>query len=50
LGFGCITGYTDKAGRSHPQRKTPTETPKPDHEVLLLLNFFDELRRRVPVK
>jgi serine/threonine-protein kinase len=29
---------------------TPTETPKPDHEVVLLLNFFDELRRRVPVK
>jgi serine/threonine-protein kinase len=27
-----------------------TETPKPDHEVVLLLNFFDELRRRVPVK
>ena len=26
------------------------ETPKPDHEVVLLLNFFDELRRRVPVK
>jgi serine/threonine protein kinase len=29
---------------------TSTETPKPDHEVVLLLNFFDELRRRVPVK
>jgi hypothetical protein len=29
---------------------TPTETPKPDHEVVLLLNFFDELRRRVPLK
>ena len=26
------------------------ETLKPDHEVVLLLNFFDELRRRVPVK
>jgi serine/threonine-protein kinase len=26
------------------------ETPKPDHEVVLLLNFFDELRRRVPMK
>ena len=24
--------------------------PKPEHEVVLLLNFFDELRRRVPVK
>jgi hypothetical protein len=29
---------------------TSTEAPKPDHEVVLLLNFFDELRRRVPVK
>jgi eukaryotic-like serine/threonine-protein kinase len=26
------------------------ETPKPDHEVTILFNFFDELRRRVPVK
>jgi len=23
---------------------------KPDHEVVLLLNFFDELSRRVPLK
>jgi eukaryotic-like serine/threonine-protein kinase len=29
---------------------TSTEAPKPDHEVVLLLNFFDELRRRVSVK
>jgi serine/threonine protein kinase len=29
---------------------TSTEAPKPDHEAVLLLNFFDELRRRVPVK
>jgi serine/threonine-protein kinase len=30
---------------------TPVETsgaPKQDHEVVMLLNFFDELRRRVP--
>jgi serine/threonine protein kinase/Tol biopolymer transport system component len=27
----------------------PTEAPKPDHEVTFLFNFFDELRRRVPV-
>ena len=26
------------------------ETPKPDHEVTILFNFFDELRRRVPVR
>ena len=26
------------------------EAPKPDHEVTILFNFFDELRRRVPVK
>jgi Tol biopolymer transport system component len=26
------------------------EAPKPDHEVVLLLNFFDYLRRRAPVK
>jgi eukaryotic-like serine/threonine-protein kinase len=25
------------------------EPPKPEHEVTLLFNFFDELRRRVPV-
>jgi hypothetical protein len=25
------------------------ETPKHDHEVVFLENFFDELRRRVPV-
>ena len=24
--------------------------PTPDHEVVFLLNFFDELRRRVPPK
>ncbi len=31
---------------------TPTETPgapRQDHEVVMLLNFFDELRRRVPL-
>jgi serine/threonine-protein kinase len=27
-----------------------TETPKPDHEVTFLFNFFDELRRRMPVR
>jgi WD40-like Beta Propeller Repeat len=26
------------------------EAPKPDHEVTILFNFFDELRRRVPAK
>jgi hypothetical protein len=25
------------------------ETPTQEHEVVFLLNFFDELRRRVPV-
>jgi hypothetical protein len=32
---------------------TPVESagaPTPDHEVVFLLNFFDELRRRVPTK
>jgi hypothetical protein len=24
------------------------ETPKQDHEVVFLFNFFDELRRRLP--
>jgi serine/threonine-protein kinase len=28
---------------------TSMEAPKPDHEVVLLQNFFDYLRRRVPV-
>ena len=27
----------------------PVDTPKAEHEVVFLLNFFDELRRRVPV-
>ena len=26
------------------------ETPKPDHEVTFLFDFFDELRRRVPAR
>jgi hypothetical protein len=26
------------------------EAPKPDHEIVMLLNFADELRRKVPVK
>ena len=25
-----------------------SEAPKPEHEVVFLINFFDELRRRVP--
>jgi hypothetical protein len=25
------------------------EAPKADHEVVILFNFFDELRRRVPL-
>ena len=25
------------------------ETRKPDHEIVMLQNFFDELQRRVPV-
>jgi hypothetical protein len=25
------------------------EPPKPQHEVTFVLNFFDELRRRVPL-
>ena len=25
------------------------EAPKPEHEVVFLQNFFDELRRRVPL-
>lgn len=28
---------------------TPVDTPKAEHEVVLLENFFDYLRRRVPV-
>jgi hypothetical protein len=27
-----------------------TEAPKPDYEVVLLFNFYDELRHRVPGK
>jgi len=26
------------------------ETPKQDHEIVMLENFFDELRRKVPVR
>ena len=31
---------------------TPVESaepPKPEHEIVMLQNFFDELRRKVPV-
>lgn len=24
------------------------QVPQPDHEIVMLLNFFDELRRRMP--
>jgi hypothetical protein len=27
---------------------TPREAPRPDHTVVLLQNFLDELRRRAP--
>jgi hypothetical protein len=27
-----------------------SEPPSPEHTVVFLLNFFDELRRRAPVK
>jgi hypothetical protein len=26
-----------------------TEAPKQEHEIVMLLNLFDELRRKVPV-
>jgi hypothetical protein len=26
------------------------EAPKQEHEIVMLLNFFDELRRKVPVR
>jgi hypothetical protein len=26
------------------------EAPKQDHEIVMLLNFFDELRRKVPLE
>jgi hypothetical protein len=25
------------------------EAPKPDHQIVMLQNFFDELRRKVPL-
>jgi hypothetical protein len=28
---------------------TAHEAPKPEHEIMMLQNFFDERRRRVPV-
>jgi hypothetical protein len=28
---------------------TTTESPKPDHEIVFLENFFDYLRQRVPL-
>jgi len=30
-------------------KEKSTEAPEAEHEVVLLLNFFDELRRRVPL-
>jgi hypothetical protein len=34
------------------QQGTPegsAQAPQPEHEIVMLLNFADELRRRVPV-
>jgi hypothetical protein len=31
-----------------PMAAAAAEAPKPEHEVVFLENFFDELRRRVP--
>jgi hypothetical protein len=45
-------GYTAKGDTFVAEVVTPvetTETPKQEHEVVLLENFFDELRRRVPL-
>ena len=36
------------AHRPRVSRADPADARKPEHEVVLLLNFFDELRRRVP--
>ena len=44
--------YTAKGDTFVAEAVTPietTETPKQKHEVVLLENFFDELRRRVPL-
>jgi serine/threonine-protein kinase len=49
-GFG--TGWDLAPDGKRVAVVTPAETPaapKQDHEVVMLLNFFDELRRRVPL-
>jgi hypothetical protein len=33
-----------------PMPVESTEAPKQEHEVVFLINFFDYLRQRVPVK
>jgi hypothetical protein len=50
---GIDSGWDVKPDGKRVAVVTPVasgEAPKPDHEVVLLLNFFDELRRRVPVE
>jgi hypothetical protein len=44
---GSVTGAGKRIAVITPL-STP-QTPKADHEVVFLQNFFDELRRRAPL-
>ena len=48
---GKVTGYDYDLDLIHKRvlRLLPAESA-PDHEVVLLQNFFDELRRRAPLR
>jgi serine/threonine-protein kinase len=46
-----VAGYADQVNvTTHIDGSSSADASKQEHEVVLLLNFFDELRRRVPVK
>jgi serine/threonine-protein kinase len=50
--FGGATWFDLAPDGKHVAVEVPVSTPelpKPEHEVTLVFNFFDELRRRVPV-
>ena len=49
VGFATTRSYDPASNGKHIVALTPAETPHESHDrVTFLLNFFDELRRRVP--
>ena len=49
--FGTTRSYDPAPDGNHIVTLTPADTPEgPQDHVIFLLNFFDELRRRVPTQ